>query len=138
MHLLEELTGLEDQSEEEKLIESGEKTRQLSEIEPKLRYEKEGVEGREKHSETANRKPQEENQPKKKTRRSSSDTIEYLKEGNEAESALRREELKLKKKEQDEKSKKDEETAKRREDMMKMMAQQNQIMLQLISKLIHK
>ena len=81
----------------------------------------------EKLSETTNRKPQEENQPKKKARHSTSDTIEYLKKRNEAEFALRREELELKKKEQEQKSKKDEEAAKRQEDLMKMMAQQNQI-----------
>jgi len=83
-------------------------------------------EATEKLSETTSRKLQEENQPKKKARRSTSDTIEYLKERNEAEFALRREQLELKKKEQGEKSKKDEE------------AQQNQIMLQVISKLLHK
>ena len=65
--------------------------------------------------------------PSKKARRSTSDTIEYLKERNEAEFALRREQLELKKKEQEEKSKKDEEAAKRQEDLMKMMVQQNQI-----------
>ena len=92
----------------------------------------------EKLSETTSRKLQEENQPKKKARRSTSDTIEYLKERNEAEFALRREQLDLQKKEQEEKSKKDEEAAKRQEDLMKMMAQQNQIMLQVISKLLHK
>ena len=57
-----------------------------------------------------------EKQLKKKARRSTSDTIdplEYLKERNEAELALRREQLELKKKEQEEKSKKDEEAAKR-------------------------
>ena len=89
-------------------------------------------------SETTNRKPQEENQPKKKGRRSSSDTPEYLKERNEAEFALPREELELKKKEQEEKSKKDEEAAKRQQDMMKIMAEQNQIMLQLINKRPHQ
>ena len=47
-------------------------------------------------SETTRRKSQEENQPKKKARRSTSDTIEYLKQRNDAEFALRREELELK------------------------------------------
>ncbi|XP_068672625.1 uncharacterized protein [Montipora foliosa] len=50
----------------------------------------------EKLSETTSRKLQEENQPKKKARRSTSDTIEYIKERNEAEFALRREQLELK------------------------------------------
>ena len=49
-------------------------------------------------SETTRRKSQEENQPKKKARRSTSDTIEYLKQRNDAEFALRREELELKRK----------------------------------------
>ena len=44
----------------------------------------------------------------------------------------------MKKKEQEEKSKKDEEAAKRQEYLMKMMVQQNQIMLHVISKLLHK
>lgn len=64
--LLEEHPGVEDQSEEKRL------------------------------SETTRRKSQEENQPKKKARRSTSDTIEYLKQRNDAEFALRREELQLK------------------------------------------
>ena len=92
----------------------------------------------EKLSETTSRKLQEENQPKKKARRSASDTIECLKERNEAEIALAREQLELKKKEQDEKSEKEEEAAKRQEDLVKMMVQQYQIMLQVISKLLHK
>ena len=43
----------------------------------------------EKLSETRGKKLQEENQPKKTARHSTSDTIEYLEERNEAEFALR-------------------------------------------------
>ena len=117
--LMEELTGLEDLSEEEKANESEEKNRKTEQDRVKpLDMRKKAM--------------------KKKARRSTSDTIEYLKERNEAEFALRQEQLELKKKEQDEKSKKEEEAAKRQEDLMKMMVQQNQIMLQVISKLLHK
>lgn len=134
--LPEELTGLEDLCEEEKANESEEKNRKTEQDRAKaLDMRKKAME---KLSETTGRKLQEENQPKKKARRSTSDTIEYLKERNEAEFALRREQLEFKKKEQEEKSKKDEEAAKRQEDLMKMMVQQNQIMLQVISKLLHK
>ena len=63
------------------------------------------------HSETTSKKPQEENQPKKKARRSSV-TIGYLK-------ALRREKLELKKKEPAEKSKIGEEAAKGQEDRIR-------------------
>lgn len=49
-------------------------------------------------SEATRRKSQEENQPKKKARRSTSDTIEHLKERIDAEFALRREELEFKRK----------------------------------------
>ena len=134
--LMEELTGLKDLSEEEKANESEEKNRKTEQDRVKaLDMRKKAME---KLSETTSRKLQEENQPKKKARRSTSDTIEYLKERNEAEFALRREQLELKKEEQEGKSKKDEEAAKRKEDLMKMMVQQNQIMLQVISKLLHK
>ena len=130
--LMEELTGLEDLSDEEKANESEEKNRKTEQDRVKaLDMRKKAME---KLSETTSRKLQ----PKKKARRSTSDTIEYLKERNEAEFALRREQLELKKKEQNEKSKKEEEAAKRQEDLMKMMVQQNQIMLQVISKLLHK
>jgi len=49
-------------------------------------------------SETTRRKSQEKNQPKKKARRSTSDTIEHLKERNDGEFALQREEVELKRK----------------------------------------
>jgi len=136
--LMEELTGLEDLSEEEKVNENGEKNRKAEQDRAKaLDMRKKAME---KLSETTSRKlqPEENQRPKKKARRSASDTKEYLKERNEAEIALRREELELKKNEQGEKSKKDEEAAKRQEDLMKTMMQQNQIMLQVISKLLHK
>lgn len=134
--LLEELTGVEDQSEEKTLSESEEKNKKTEKDRGKaVDMRKNAMENL---SETTRRKSQEENQPKKKARRSTSDTIEYLKQRNDAEFALRREELELKKKEQDEKSKKDEEAPKRQEEMMKMMEQQSQIMLQLISKFINK
>ena len=111
--LMEELTGLEDLSEEEKANESEEQARVKA-----LDMRKKAIE---KLSETTSRKLQEENQPKKKARRSTSDTTEYLKERNEAEIALGREQLELKKKEQDEKSKKEEEAAKRQEDFNNLL-----------------
>ena len=97
--LMEELTGLGDLSEEEKANESEEKHRKTEQDRVKaLDMRKKAMENL---SETTSRKLREENQPKKKAKRSTSDTIEYLKERNEAEFALRREELELKKKEQE-------------------------------------
>ena len=133
--LLEELTGV-DQSEEDRLSESEEKNQTTEQDRAKaVDMRKKAMENL---SEATRRKSREENQPKKKARRPISDSIEYLKQRNDAEFALWREELQIKKKEKDEKSKKNEEAAKRQEEMMKMMAQQNQNMLQLISKLITK
>ena len=75
--LMEELTGLEDMSQEEKANESEEKNRKTEQDRVKaLDMRKKAME---KLSETTSRKLQEENQPKKKARRSTSDTIKYLK-----------------------------------------------------------
>ena len=131
--LLEELIGLEDLSEEE----NEEKTKkdELDKVKA-LDMRKKAME---KLSDTKNRKAQEaDGEPKKKARRSSGATIEYLKERNEVEFDLRRQELELKKKEQVERSKKEDEAAKRQEDLMKVMAQQNQMMMNLISKFFQK
>lgn len=134
--LMEELTGLEDMSEEEKVQnESEEKNRKTEQDRVKaLDMRKKAME---KLSETTSSQSSRKKISQRR-RHSTSDTIEYLKERNEAEFALQREQLELKKKEQEEKSKKDEEAAKRQGDLMRMMVQQNQIMLQVISKLLHK
>ena len=58
---------------------------------------------------------------KKKSRRPSGDPVEYLKEKNEVEFGLRRQEMDMRKKEQDQKSKREDEAAKRQDDMIKMM-----------------
>ena len=106
--LMKELTGLEDLSEEEKLNESeGKKNKKSEQYRAKALDMRNKVIGN--HSETTSKKPQEENQPKKKV---SSVTIGYLK-------ALRREKLELKKKEQAEKSKIGEEAAKGQQDRIR-------------------
>ena len=135
--LLEELIGLEDLSEEEKQNESEEKNKKDDQDRVKaLDMRKKAME---KLSDTKNRKTQEQDEePKKKSRQSSGDTIEYLKEKNEVEFGLRRQEMDMRKKEQDQKSKREDEAAKRQDDMMKIMVQQNQMMMDLISKLLHK
>lgn len=92
--LLEEHPGVEDQSEEKRLSESEGKNKKTGQDRAKaVDMRKKAMENL---SETTRRKSQEENQPKKKARRSTSDTIEYLKQRNDAEFALRREELELK------------------------------------------
>ena len=94
--LLEEVTGVEDQSEEERLSESEEKNQKTEQDRAKtVDMRKKAMEN---FSEATRIKSQEENQRKKKGRRPTSDTIEYLKERNDAEFALRREELELKRK----------------------------------------
>ena len=119
---LEELIGLEDLSEEE-----NEKKTKKDE-QDKLKALDMRKKAMEKLLDTKNRKAQEaDGEPKKKTRRSSGATIEYLKERNEVEFDLMRQELELKKKEQVERSKKEDEAAKRQEEMMKVTAQQNEM-----------
>ena len=87
--LLEEHPGVEDQSEEKRLSESEGKNKKTEQDRAKaVDMRKKAMENL---SETTRRKSQEENQPKKKARRSTSDTIEYLKQRNDAEFALRRE-----------------------------------------------
>jgi len=72
--LLEELTGVEDQSEEERLSESEEKNQKTEQDRAKaVDMRKKAMENL---SETTRRKSQEENQPRKKARCSTSDTIE--------------------------------------------------------------
>ena len=94
--LFEELPGVEDQSEEKRLSESEEKNKKTEQDRAKaVDMRKKAMENL---LETTLRKSQEENQPKKNARRSTSDTIEHLKERNDAEFALRREELELKRK----------------------------------------
>ena len=81
--LLEEHPGVEDQSEEKRLSESEEKNKKTEQDRAKaVDMRKKAMENL---SETTRRKSQEENQPKKKARRR-----------NDAEFALRREELELK------------------------------------------
>ena len=127
--LKEELTGLEDIWRREGEWKWKKKQENWTRSSQSSRYEKEGQGGTVGNDK---QKAPGKKSAKKKARRSTSDTIEYLKERNEAEFALRREQFELKKKEQEE------EAAKRQEDLMKMMVQQNQIMLQVISKLLHK
>ena len=92
--LLEEHPGVEDQSEEKRLSESEGKNKKTEQDRAKaVDMRKKAMENL---SETTRRKSQEENPPKKKARGSTSDTIEYLKQRNDAEFALRREELELK------------------------------------------
>ena len=74
--LMEDLTGLEDIPEEEKANESEKKRKTEQDRVKALDMRKKAME---KLSETTSRKLQEENQPKKKARRCTSDTIEYLK-----------------------------------------------------------
>lgn len=133
LDVLLELIGLEDLSEEE----NEEKTKKDEQDKVKaLDMRKKAME---KLSDNKNRKAQEaDGEPKKKTRRSSGATIEYLKERNEVEFDLRRHNLELKKKGQVERSKKENKAAKRQEKMMKVMAQQNQMTMNLISKFLQK
>ena len=84
--LLEELTGVEDQSEEDRLSESEEKNQTTEQDRAKaVDMRKKAMENL---SEATRRKSREENQPKKKARRPISDSIEYLKQRNDAEFAL--------------------------------------------------
>ena len=67
---------------------------------------------------------------KKKSRRSDSETIEYLREKGEQELRLREQELELKKQQQEAESKSNEASLKKQESVMQMMVQQQQQMQQ--------
>ena len=137
--LLEELIALEDLSEGEKENENEEKNKKADQDRAKaVDIRKKAME---KLSDTQMRKSQEGDESsgaKKKFRRSSGDTVAYLKERNDAEFELRKEELELKKKQHEDDMKKQEAAAKRQDDMINLMAQQNQMMMNLMSNVIKK
>ena len=137
--LLEELTALEDLSEGDRENENEEKNKKAEQDRAKaVDIRKKAME---KLSDTQKRKSQEEDESgsvKKKFRRSSGDTVAYLKERNDAELALRKEELDFKKKQHEDDMKKQEAAAKRQDDLINLMAQQNQQMLNLMSNLLNK
>ena len=92
----------------------------------------------EKLSQTKKRKSEENfDDPPKKSRRTGSDTLSFLKEKNKREMDFKQKELKLRSKEYEERKRRDE-AEKRQDSMMQMFVQQNQLMLSLISKLADK
>ena len=136
--LLEELIELEKLFEEEKNKENEEKTTNKEDRDKAIDIRKKVMETL---SETKKRKVNdgEENEaPKKKSRKSSSFTIEYLKEKNDAEFNLSQQELDLKKMQYEDDTKKQEESLKRYEDMMNVMANRNQMTMELLTKTIQK
>lgn len=138
--LLEELIELEDMSESERENETEEKTKKADQNRAKAAdIRKKAME---KLSDTQRRKSQEEGEStgakKKIFRRSSGDTVAYLKERNDAEFELRKEELDFKKKQHEDDVKKQEAAAKRQEDLINLLAQQNQMVLNLMGNLVKK
>ena len=135
--LLEELIELEDSSEEQRQSEGQENSKKIERDRAMAMDMR--LKAMEKLSETQKRKAQDANdEPKKKSRKSGSDTIAYLREKHEQEMELRRQELDLKKQQHEEERKKQDENSKRQEDMMRLMAQQNKMMMDLIGKLVGK
>ena len=137
--LLEELIALEDLSACEKENENEEKNRKAEQDRAKaVDIRKKAME---KLSDTQKQKSQEGDESTgvtKKFRRSSGDTVAYLKERNDLELELRKEELEFKKKQHEDDMKKQEAAAKRQDDMINLMAQQNQMMMNLMSNVIKK
>ena len=137
--LLEELTALEDLSESDKDNETVEKNRKAEHDRAKAAEVRKKA--MEKLSDTRKRKSQEEDESgnvKKKFRRSSGDTLVYLKEKYDAELVLRKEELDFKKQHHEDDMKKQEAASKRQDDLISLMAQQNQQMLNIVSNLLNK
>ena len=127
--LLEELTELEDLSEQEKQ-EGEEKVKKIEE--DKVKAQDVRKQAMEKLSETKKRKPKDEDDmAKKKSRKSPSDTIAYLREKSDNEMEIRKQEL-------EEDRKKQEEAHTRNEMLMRMILQQNQAMMQMMNNIIQK
>ena len=132
--LLEELSEREEMAEEEryqqekKAVKDQEKAKDIR------------LQAMERLSQTKKRKSQENDsdQPNKKSRRTSSEAISYLREKTQQEMVLRKQELELRSKEYGEERKRREEADRRHDNMMQMMAQQNQLMLSLMSDLVKK
>ena len=137
--LLEELIVLEDLSAYEKENDNEEKNKKAEQDRAKaVDIRKKAME---KLSDTLKRKSQKGDESTgvtKKFRRSSGDTVAYLKERNDVEFELRKEELEFKKKQHEDDMKKQEAAAKRQDDMINLMAQQNQMMMNLMSNFIKK
>ena len=134
--LLEELTELEDLSEQEKQ-EGEEKVKKIEE--DKVKAQDVRKQAMEKLSETKKRKPKDEDDmAKKKSRKSPSDTIAYLREKSENEVEIRKQELDFKNKQLEEDRKKQEEAHTRNEMLMRMILQQNQAMMQMMNNIIQK
>lgn len=135
--LLEELIELEDLSEEERQNENEDKNKKIEQDQAKaIDVRKKAME---KLSETQKRKAQDEGEvTKKKSRRSQSDTMAYLKEKNEKDLELRKQELEFKTQQLDEDRRKQDEASKRQEDMMTMMSEQNQMMMQLMCRFLQR